>query len=585
MKARLIMLTLLAFTTAVLLAFRFRETKSIAGTSPTPAISASKTKNIIRCGPDWESLKTWIEEVDIPPIAGAGNYKWKITTANDSAQFYFNQGINMYYSFHIIEAMASFKKAARFDPACAMLHWAQALAYGPNINDLGYTASPDALAAINRAVELASGKITTKEKMLIGSMASRYSADSTQTRATLNQSYARLMKDAYQNFPADPDMAALYADALMLQHPWDLWKNDGTPKPWTPEIRNVLEKLLAKTPNHPGANHYYIHVMEPSPYAAKAIPSADRLGKLTPGLSHTVHMPSHIYLRTGNYTRGAEVNEKAVASYKKIIPFYAPVTGNDFLYLIHNLHMQTNNAMLAGRSAYSVKSAQETANSIPKDYLSIPGALGNYVQYIYMTPVLVDVRFGRWKELLARTQPDPTQVYANILYYFGKGMAYTQQSKQEEALRELTELKQLMKDSSLLIPFTPFSPAIDGAIIAEQLLAGMIALHEKKYDESILAFTKAVQTEENMVYNEPRDWLLNPKHYLGFAYLQAARFTEAEKIFRKDLQNNNENIWALNGIYGALTGQQSTAVLKFKQRVTAALKNADMNITDPVIHW
>ena len=245
------------------------------------------------------------------------------------------------------------------------------------------------------------------------------------------------MKEAYEKFSSDADVAALYADALMLQHPWDLWNNNGTPKPWTPLIRTVLEKLLSKTPNHPGANHYYIHVMEPSPYAAKAIPSADRLGKLTPGLSHTVHMPSHIYLRTGNYTKGVSVNESAVKSYEKTIPLYQPVTGNAFLYIIHNLHMQTNNSMMAGRSGYSSVSARETANSIPIDYLAIPGGLGNYIQYVYMTPLLVDVRFGNWNQLLQQPQPPAEQVYRNVLYRFGRGMALSHQLRIAEAKYEL----------------------------------------------------------------------------------------------------------------------------------------------------
>ena len=278
-------------------------------------------------------------------------------------------------------------------------------------------------------------------------------------------------------------------------------ENRSTPKSWTPLIRDVLEKLLAKTPNHPGANHYYIHVMEPSPYAAKALPSAGRLGKLTPGLSHTVHMPSHIYLRTGNYTKGVLVNEAAVNSYKKTIPLYAPVTGADFLYIIHNLHMQTNNAMLAGRSGYSTWAAKETVKSIPKDYLLMPGALGNYIQYIYMTPVLVDVRFGNWNNLLSMPPPDPSMIYANTLYHFGRGMAFANHSKIIEAKKELEQLQQLMKDSSLLIPLTPFSGAIDGAFVAASILSGTIALKEKKYDNAILVFKEAVVTEENMVYN------------------------------------------------------------------------------------
>jgi tetratricopeptide (TPR) repeat protein len=573
MKSRLFFLVILALATA-LLAFGVRE---LGKSNRVIRWNVdNKSRMAIGCSPDWELLEKYIEETDIPPIPGAGTYKWKISTKSDSAQFYFNQGINMYYSFHIIEAMASFKKAARFDPSCAMLEWAQALAYGPNINDLGYAASPEALQTTRKALELSAGS-NEKEKMLIQAMEVRYSPDSTQTREKLNQLYVDKMKDAYNKFPADADVAALYADALMLQHPWNLWKTDGTPRPWTPLIREVLEKLLAKTPGHPGANHYYIHVMEPSPYAAKAIPSADRLGKLTPGLSHTVHMPSHIYLRIGSYDKGMTVNEKAVSSYKKTIPLYPAVTANDFLYIIHNLHMQTNQGLMAGRTAYSVQSAIETVNSIPKEYLAITGALGNYVQYIYMTPVLVDVRFGRWKELLERPLPESSQVYASILMKFGKGMALTSLSRLPEAKQQLNELRLLMKDSSLAISLSPFSAAIEGAIVAENLLAGTLALKEDNIPAAIAAFSKAVATEENMVYNEPRDWLLNPRHYLGNALLKAGQWQDAEKTFREDLLINNENGWALSGLQQSLEGQKKfTEAKKVAVRFGRAFAKADI---------
>jgi tetratricopeptide (TPR) repeat protein len=577
MKEKILFVTS-ALTFALLLAFthaNFQKTNN-------KSFFVAKQKNSIRCGPDWESLKYWLEETDIPPMPGAGNYKWKVSTKNDSAQFYFNQGINMYYSFHIIEAMASFKKAARFDPVCAMLEWAQALAYGPNINDIGYTASPDALAAIGRAVEFA-GEGTDKEKMLIHAQRMRYSDDSTESREKLNQQYIDAMKEVYEKYPGDADVGALYADALMLQHPWDLWNNDGTPKPWTPLIQQVLEKLLAKTPNHPGANHYYIHVMEPSPYAYKAIPSADRMGKLTPGLSHTVHMPSHIYLRTGNYNKGVAVNEAAVNSYKRYIPLYAPVTGNDFLYIIHNLHMQTTNAMLAGRESYSVKSAMETVRSISKDYLSAPGAPGNYIQYIYMTPVLADIRFGRWDELLTKSKPGAGLIYANVLYHFGRGMAFSYKKNFNEAANELDLMREFMKDSSLSIPFAPFSPALEGARVAEQMLLGVIHEQRKLYDGAIRHFEMADSIETHMVYNEPRDWILNPRHYLGNAYLKAGKWREAEITFLRDIRYNNENGWALFGLYQSLIAQKKKAEAdKTFARFKKAFNKADIKLDGAV---
>jgi len=563
-----------------MVAFTYRQSNK----ANNQTASVFKNKTIIRCGTDWEALKSWLEETDIPPMPGAGIYQWKISTTSDSAQFYFNQGINMYYGFHIIEAMASFKKAAKFDAECAAIHWAQALTYGPNINDYGYRASPEALNALNKATQF-SNRATAFEKELIDVMSVRYTADSADaTRKQLNEAYTAKMKLLATKFPTNAEALALYADAMMLEHPWDLWNGNGTPKPWTPAIRKTLEQLLAVSPMHPGGNHYYIHVMEASPFAKLALPSSERLGKTNPGLSHLVHMPSHIYLRTGLYKKGVDVNVNAVNSYQTSIPLYAPVTGADFLYIIHNLHMKANNAMLMGNEKIAVTSADETQKSIPAYYLPTPAPLGNLVQYIYHTPVLINVRFGKWSELLEMKQPPAAQVYSTILFHFGKGMALANTNQLIESKEHLNSMQQLMKDSTLAIPFTPFSPAIDGAVVAEQLLKGTIALKEKRISDAVTAFERAAVTEENMVYNEPRDWLLNPKHYYGDALLIAGKLKEAQLVFEKDLKNNAENAWALAGLHEALIKQkklnEATAV---QQRLKKATSGADIKITAAVI--
>ena len=562
--------------------FAFRFDNNQKQTRSSFDLAEYKKKNIIQCSPDWDELKDWLEETSIPPIPGAGVHKWKISTKHDSAQFYFNQGINMYYSFHIIEAMASFKKAARFDESSPMLHWAQALSYGPNINDYGYTASPEALAASGKAIEFAA-RATQKEMALIEAQRVRYSYDSSQTRAMLNQLYVDKMKEAYEKFPGDADVAALYADAMMLQHPWDLWMTDGTPKPWTPLIREVLEKILATNPNHPGANHYYIHVMEPSPYAAKALPSADRLGKTNPGLSHVVHMPSHIYLRTGFYQKGIDVNTNAVNSYKRSIPLYAPVTGADFLYIIHNLHMKANNAMLAGNYKVAEAAAKETRESVPVDYLSMAAPIGNVLQYIHMTPVFNQIRFGKWDEILQEPQPDKAHVYSNVLYHFARGLAYSRKNDRNAASHELDAMREFMKDSSLSIPMSPFSAPAVGASVAHYLLLGVIHEDKKLYDGAVRYYKMADSVEATMVYNEPRDWLLNPKHYLGHAYLLKNDGVNAAKVFKKDLLNNNENGWALYGLYKALLLQKKTAeAAKVLARHKTAFSKANIKITSAV---
>lgn len=580
MKSPLLSLALLALIMASL-AFTFREQfkTSSADRKQVPA----HYKQVIRCGPDWEVLSQWLEETDIPPIPGAGSYTWSISSRHDSARFYFNQGINMYYSFHIIEAMASFKKASRFDPESAILYWAQALAYGPNINDYGYAATPAALAAVSKAQQFSTGA-TDLEKALINAMAVRYTADSADTnRKQLNEAYTAKMAELYQSFPGEGDVAALYADAMMLEHPWDLWTPDGNPKAWTPLIRQVLEKALASTPQNPGLNHYYIHVMEPSPEAAKALASADRLGKLTPGLSHTVHMPSHIYLRTGQFDKGIRVNEEAVKSYKQSIPLFAPVTGADFLYIIHNLHMQVNNAMMAGQYSKAVQSADELVSNIPESYLDFPGAMGNLIQYIYMTPVFNEIRFGQWQALINRKPPPEKQTYGRILWLFGRGMALSHQQKLTEAKEILEQMKLLAKDSVLAIPFTPFSPASDGVTIAVEMLHGTILLQEGKWPAAIEAFRSAVVTEASMVYNEPRDWILNPRHYLANAYLKAGQPEEAIKTLKDDLLVNNENGWALFGYWQALLKQKkSKEAASVKSRFDKSFSKATITLSAPV---
>ena len=541
-------------------------------------IPAKRPAIAVRCSPDWNQLKEWLDETDIPPFPGTGNYTWRISTSNDSAQFYFNQGMRMYYCFHIVEAMASFKKAARFDPSCAMIYWAQALAYGPNINDNGYVASPDALLAVQRANER-KASATQVENAFIEAMSVRYTADSADTnRKMLNEAYTAAMKKLFSRFPSNGDAGTLYADAMMLEHPWDLWKADGTPQPWTPPIRRVLEQVLRIAPANPGTNHYYIHVMEASPFAALALPSANKLASLTPGLSHTVHMPSHIYLRTGNYREGARLNEAAVAAYQQTIPLFQPVTGAEFLYLLHNQHMQVNHSMLAGRARYSDSVAALLKAAIPADYLAMPGALGNLLQYIHATDLLVQIRFEKWNTIAARTDcPPAAQVYGRLLWYFAKGMSAAHMDKTGTALLYLDSVKILSADPVLLAPYPPFSPASEGAKVARYMLEATIAEAVGKNASALESIRLAVNTEAAMTYNEPRDWLLNPRPYLGHLLLRTRQTGEAIKVYKEDLKVNAENGWSLAGLAQCYLQLGKAALAgKYRARAERAFQQADV---------
>jgi tetratricopeptide (TPR) repeat protein len=541
--------------------------------------TAVKTKAGVSCTPDRSAIAQLLAEGDeINLLPGSGSYVWKIKTTSDSAQLYFNQGINMYYGFHIIEAIASFKKAAKFDESNPMVWWGQALAYGPNINDVGYTASPEALSTTQKAADL-STNASDVEKALIAAMQVRYSSDTTKTREGLNQDYVDAMKAAAEKFPDNKDVLTLYADAMMLQHPWDLWNVDGTPKPWQPGIQSVLEKVIGIDSMHPGANHYYIHIVEASPTPDKALHSADVLGKITPGLSHLVHMPSHIYLRTGDFDRGITDNVDAIATYKQYSTLFPASNGNAFIYYWHNLHMLANCAMLSGRYNEAIKAANELRGALDTATLSIPPPLGSYIYYIYMTPLLVDVRFEKWDDVLAMQQPDEKYVYANVLYHFGRGMAYAAKNNPEEAQKEAGIVETLMKDESLKIPMSPFSSASEGSQVAFETLKGFIALKQKDTKNAIQHLDKAAKREWEMVYNEPRDWILNPYQWLGNAYIADKNYKKAEEAFRKDLSRNASNVWSLSGLEKSLRLQgRKKEAMAVKNELKKASAKADVVI-------
>ena len=542
----------------LLYAFRYTQKPRHSKLKYISRQEAFQNKFMVQCSPNWNYLNSDSLAKGITILPGWGNYEWHIASKSDSARLYFQQGINMYYSFHIIEAMASFKKAEQFDNTNAMIFWGQALAFGPNINDFAYSYTPEAFAAAQKAISL-SGDYTAKEKGLIKAMGLRYTADSAISRASLNQLYADEMQRAYLKFPNDADVAALYADALMLQHPWEYWKHNGDAQPWTPRILEVLEKALRLSPLHPGANHYYIHSVEASNNPQRALPSANRLSKLMPSVSHMVHMPSHIYIRSGLYSEGTKVNEMSVKGYKGYLSVYPDVANNSPLYLIHNLHMQTACAMMGSGYDYSSKSAEACRASFDTAFLSLPSPFGDFIQYVYMAPVINNVRFGKWEAILQAPQVSENFAYANILWHWAKGMAMARTNNIAGAKEELRYVHEKKDQPGMLVVMQPFNAPVDAAKVAEKLLEGIIAEQENDMPAAVKFFAEAVKHEALMIYNEPKDWVLPARPYLGAALLKAGSFSKAEIIFKEDLKENPNNHWSLKGLYESLQKQKKNA--------------------------
>lgn len=519
----------------------------------------------------------------IPWLPGWGDYRMRITARNDSANLYFQQGINLYYGFHIGEAMASFQKSTKLDSSFAMGYWGIALALGPNINYESYTASPKAWVIVNKAKAL-SGNCTPVEKALIEAMLLRYSKDSVQDRPALDQKYADAMNATYQKFPEYPDAAALYADALMVLHPWTYYDAKGKAKPWTPEIVNVLENLLKKYPKHPGAEHYYIHAVEASAHPERALQAALNLSKMMPGVAHPAHMPSHIFVRTGYYKLGVDVNQQAISGYNNYLAQYSKVANGIGLYLIHNLHMEATCANLDGRFEVGMHAAMECRRTVDSSWLAAPGFDGVTSQYVFMTPLLTLIRFGEWQEILLQDSISTRFVYANLLWHYGKGLAYARMKDLESAKKELSMVHEDMKDDQLQAPAPPFgNPGINGARVAERILAGVIAEEQKDFRTAIGSLQDAVAFEDAMNYDEPRDWVHPARQYFGSVLIRAGQFKEAEKAFREDLVINPKNGWAYAGLWQSLKGQKrKNEAEQARKSMAKAFERADKQINQPV---
>jgi tetratricopeptide (TPR) repeat protein len=544
-------------------------------------IDTYKKQFAFGCTPNLASFNLDDSANIIPLLNGWGNYRMPVTATHDSAAIYFEQGINMYYGFHIIEALASFDKATKFDSNFAMGHWGKALSYGPNINDLGYSASPDALTAVQKAKELGSN-CTPVEKALIDAMTVRYSVDTMQTRQHLNQLYADAMKKVHAQFPESGDAAALYADALMVQHPWDYYDKDYKPKPWTPEIVSILEDIVKKFPDHPGASHYYIHAIEASEHPEKGLAVANRLGGMMPGVSHLVHMPSHIYIRSGYYKEGIESNKSAVKEFNNYLDKYPPVSA-ELPYNVHNLHMQATCANMEGRFNDALKISNDCKNTINAAWLDSGGYFSISEQYIYMTFYFTLIRFGKWDEILNARPVTDKRIYANIIWHYGKGIAFARKHEIDKASLELDTLRAKMMNAQLKEHPPAFNPGIASIEVAEKILEGVIAEENNDLNGAINSLKEAVNREDNMLYLEPRDWPHPARQYLGNALLKAHQYSEAEKTYREDLKINPNNGWSLTGLANALTKQEKKPeAQKTSQAVKKSFARSDINITSSV---
>jgi tetratricopeptide (TPR) repeat protein len=489
-----------------------------------------------------------------PVFQGLGAYKRKITTASPKAERFFNQGLGFYHGFNHGAAIRSFQEAARLDPKCAMAHWGIALANGPHIN-FPMVPAPAAEAAW-KELELAkqnAGKASPVEKALIDALGHRYANPQPEDRKPLDEAYAAAMREVWKQFPDDQDVGALFAEAMMDLRPWNQWTLDGQPNPGTEEIVATLDAVLKMNPNHPFANHLYIHALEASRSPERADAAADRLRNLQPGLAHNVHMPSHIDIRRGRWQQAIATNEKAIAADKGYRKIVGPPTGLLPVYAAHNRHMLAFGALMTGQRELAMKHVRAMVAEIPAKFVKDNAA---FADGFFAVPLEVLVRFGRWDEILAEPDKYPEGMpFVRAFHHAARATAYAAKGDTVNARKE----QALFVEGAKLVPQETQlgnNTATDVISLATHMLEGEILVAEKNLDAGIAELQTATKQQDALKYDEPPAWMIPIRHSLGAVLIKMRRFAEAEQVYRDDLARLPDNGWSLFGLAESLRQQQ-----------------------------
>ena len=510
-----------------------------------------------------------------PLFGNLGAHQRKVTTQSPEAQKYFDEALTLVYSFNHDEAIRSFKAAAELDSTCAMAYWGISLANGPHINNpaMDEEHSRAAWQALKQAEARVAGASATEHE-LIQALATRYADPIPEDRKLLDEAYANAMRTVWKAHPEDADVGALFAEAMMDLRPWDLWTQDGKPQPGTEEIVATLDTVLAIAPNHPLANHLYVHALEASPEAEKALPSADRLRTLVPGAGHMVHMPAHIYSRVGRWADAAAQN---VAAIKADQEYRARSPEQKFyrIYMAHNHHFLSWASMMEGRSEEAIRAAREMIAGVPPDFVRELAFFADGYMTVEMEALM---RFGRWEEILALPEPPEYLPITATIRHSTRGVALAATGRVAEAKTEQlafeTAAGRLTEE--MVVGNNPAMTVID---IARHLLDGEILAQEGKTDAAVKALTRAVELEDGLRYNESPDWMQPVRHALGAVLVRAGRFAEAEQVYREDLKRYRENGWALHGLARCLRERGATEeAAAVEARFTKAWSRADVTI-------
>lgn len=471
-----------------------------------------------------------------------GTLHYPITTSLPLAQQYFNQGLRLTYAFNHGEALRAFRKARTLDPNCALCYWGEALVLGPNINaPMNATSIAPAFEAAIKAKAL-SEKVSAKERALINALVARYGRGAQTDRAALDRAYADAIQKVAESYPEDDQVSVLYAESLMDLQPWDYWETGGTqPKGRAAEIIGLLEKVLARSPDHAGAIHYYIHLTEASATPEKALPYARRLGSLMPGAGHLVHMPFHTYFRAGMYREALEANRQAVLADEAYIARSNPAGIYPQAYYPHNVHSLMVSAQMAGDGATAIAAAEKLGSIVSDD------AAQNiaWVQPIKAAPYFAHAQFSDAKTLLGLADPGAGFPYVRAMWHYARGVGLACEGDTRAARAEVDAIGELARSNDFADLITGGLPIKDILQLAQEVLNGRIATASRDLADAIKHFEAAVALEDKLSYSEPPYWYYPTRQSLGALLLRSGKLDEAEQVLRQSLARAPNNGWVL----------------------------------------
>ena len=510
---------------------------------------------------------------------GLGNSHHIIRTANPEAQKFFDQGMNYLWAFNHDEARRSFQKAADLDPKASMPLWGVALAVGPNYNDIdiGHAREQQAFDAISKAKQLTADGPAI-ESDYVDALAARYAQDTNHDLKVQGERYARAMQALVAKHPDDFDAATLYAESLMDLHPWQLWAADGKPVEGTQTIVSTLESVILRDPNHVGANHLLIHAVEASPDPSVGLASAERLKTLAPAAGHLVHMPAHIYQRTGNFDGSAEANQHAIVAddaYVKAEHLTGVANMYDTMYLTHNIHFLAAACMMEGRANCAIDAANRLVAHVEPE---VP--TNKQVEWYLPTQPWVLTRFGRWTDIAKAPAPPASLFVLGAMWHYARGAAFTALKQPANAAAERKALADAMQNppADLLPDFNNSAQSVFQ--LSLDALDARAAEASGDRAQAIALWQKAVDILDTFAYNEPADWYYPVRESLGGALLRNHQAAQAEAVFRDDLKRNPNNGRSLFGLWQSLLMQNhNTDAAMVKQQFDAAWSHADIKLT------